>query len=213
MNVVVDSPQPHFVEDDRSAVVDAIAASDVVVLGPGLGRADETAVFLHDCLNSLRLLKKRVVIDADALALIAQHSLELRGIEAVITPHPGEAAVLLGVSAVEVQLDRFSAVHALFERYGVVSLLKGAGTLVWDGAHGGIIARGTPYLATAGSGDVLSGILASCLKGCENVFDAAVRGAYIHAVAGERASATSGGPIIASDIAWSAAAVIGDFER
>ena len=213
MNVLVESSQPYFVEDDCAAVVDAIAAADVVVIGPGLGRADETAQFLQGCLNSLRLLKKRGVIDADALALIAAHRLDLRGIEAVITPHPGEAAVLLGVSTGEVQHDRFSTVKALFERYGVVSLLKGAGTLVWDGSHGGIIARGTPYLATAGSGDVLSGILASCLKGCERVFDASVLGAYIHAVAGERASVVSGGPIIASDIAWSAASVIGEFEK
>ena len=95
----------------------------------------------------------------------------------------------------------------------MVSLLKGAGTLIWDGSQGGIIARGTPYLATAGSGDVLSGILASCVKGCECVFDAALRGAYIHAVAGERASQASGGPIIASDIAWSAASVLGEFEK
>lgn len=213
MNVLVESAEPYFVEDDAAAVVDAIAAADVVVVGPGLGRADETGLFLQSCLNSLRLLKKRVVIDADALALIAAHRLDPRGIEAIMTPHPGEAATLLGVSTGEIQNDRFSAVKALFERYGVVSLLKGAGTLVWDGQRGGIIARGTPYLATAGSGDVLTGILASCLKRCEGVFDAALRGAYIHAVAGERASAASGGPIIASDIAWSAASVIGEFEK
>ena len=213
MNVLIEGSQPYFVEDDCALVADAIGAADVVVVGPGLGRADETAQFLQGCLNSLRLHKKRAVIDADALALIAAHRLDLRGIEAIITPHPGEAAALLGVSTGEIQRDRFSAVKALVERYAVVSLLKGAGTLVWDGSQGGIIARGTPYLATAGSGDVLSGIVASCLKGCERVFDAAVLGAYIHAVAGERASAASGGPIIASDIAWSAASVIGEFEK
>lgn len=213
MNVLIESTQPYFVEDDCAGVVDAIAAADVVVLGPGLGRADETAQFLQGCLNSLRLLKKRAVIDADALALIAAHRLDLRGLEAIITPHPGEAGGLLGITAGEVQRDRFSAVKALFDRYGVVSLLKGAGTLIWEGSQGGIIARGTPYLATAGSGDVLSGILASCLKGSERVFDAALRGAYIHAVAGERASAASQGPIIASDIAWSAASVLGELEK
>jgi NAD(P)H-hydrate epimerase len=153
------------------------------------------------------------VIDADGLALIADQRIDLAGIDGVITPHPGEAATLLGVSAADIQKDRFSAVKALGDRYHIVALLKGAGTLVWDGSVGGIIARGTPYLATAGSGDVLSGILAASLKGCERIFDAVVRGAYIHAVAGERASAASGGPIIASDIAWSAASVIGEFER
>jgi NAD(P)H-hydrate epimerase len=131
----------------------------------------------------------------------------------VITPHPGEAATLLGVSTADIQRDRFAAVKNLVERYRITALLKGAGTLVWDGVSGGIIARGTPYLATAGSGDVLCGILAATFNRCERVFDAAVLAAYIHAVAGERASDASGGPIIASDIAWSAASVIGEFER
>jgi len=153
------------------------------------------------------------VIDADALTLIASHGLDIRGIEGVITPHPGEAATMLKTSTAEIQRDRFTAVKRLYEDYGVVSLLKGAGTLVWDGSHGGIIARGTPYLATAGSGDVLSGIIATCLTRRANVFDATVCGAYIHAVAGERASSSSGGPIIASDVAWSAASVVGGLER
>lgn len=213
MHVIIDDPRSHYVEEDLSALHDAIRAADAIVVGPGLGRDADTGRFLAALLNSLRALKKRVVIDADGLALIAHQRIDLAGIDGVITPHPGEAATLLGVSAADIQKDRFSAVKALGERYHIVALLKGAGTLVWDGSVGGIIARGTPYLATAGSGDVLSGILAASLKGCERVFDAVIRGAYIHAVAGERASAASGGPIIASDIAWSAASVVGEFER
>lgn len=213
MHVSIDDPRPYYVEEDLAALQEPIAIADAIVVGPGLGRAPETGRFLERLLNSLRSLAKRVVIDADALALIAAQGIDLAGIDGVITPHPGEAATLLGVSAGEIQRDRFTAVKALVDRYHIVALLKGAGTLVWDGSTGGIIARGTPYLATAGSGDVLSGILATSLKGCERVFDAVVRGAYIHAVAGERASAASGGPIIASDIAWSAASVVGEFER
>ena len=213
MNVVIDDPRPFYAREDFNALGDAVALADTLVVGPGLSRAPETARFLESLLNSIRALKKRVVIDADALTLIASHQIDLTGIEGVITPHPGEAATMLGVSTAEIQRDRFSAVKALYERYRVTALLKGAGTLVWDGNTGGIIARGTPYLATAGSGDVLSGILATSLKGCERIFDATVRGAYIHAVAGERASTASGGPIIASDIAWAAASVVGEFER
>lgn len=213
MNVILDSPEPHYTEDDAALLVEAIGAADSVVVGPGLGRHAETGRFVQRCIDSLRAMKKRSVIDADALALISMHQIDLKGIDGVITPHPGEAAMLLGVSNDEVQRDRFSSVKKLHERLGVACLLKGAGTLVWDGERGGIIARGTPYLATAGSGDVLSGIIATALHRCESVFDSTVCGAYIHAVAGERASQSSGGPIIASDVAVAAASVVGEFER
>ncbi len=213
MNVVIDDHRPFFVPEDSDHLGDAVAVADTLVVGPGLGRAPETARFLEAVLNTIRSRSKRVVIDADALVLIASHQIDLAGIEGVITPHQGEAATMLGVSTADIQRDRFSAVKALCERYHVTALLKGAGTLVWDGKTGGIIARGTPYLATAGSGDVLSGIVATCLKSSDRIFDATVLGAYIHAVAGERASAASGGPIIASDIAWAAASVVGEFER
>jgi NAD(P)H-hydrate epimerase len=131
----------------------------------------------------------------------------------VMTPHPGEAAAMLECSTAEVQGDRFATVEALQKRFGGVALLKGAGTLVYDGEVGRIIARGTPYLATGGSGDVLSGIIAACLSRGLSACEAAVAGAYIHAVAGEKASTASGGPIIASDIAWAAASVFGDLEK
>lgn len=210
MNVLCSNDSPFFEERDSAEVRKAIAEADVVVMGPGLGRAPETAAFLKVCLREVASMRKRVVLDADALQLVVSGRLSLKGLDAVITPHPGEAATMLGVSTAEIQADRFASVKRLYEAYGVVSLLKGAGTLVWDGSQGGIIARGTPYLGTAGSGDVLSGIIATCLKSCATLFDAAVRGAYIHAVAGERASASSGGPIIASDVAWAAASVVGD---
>lgn len=213
MNVVLPSSEAYYIEDDCGKLMDAITAADSVVIGPGLGRAPETAQFLRSALNSLQLLKKRCVIDADALGIIAANGIHLTGIEGVITPHPGEAAVLLGISNEDVQMDRFSAVKKLHERCGVVSLLKGAGTLVWDGERGGIIARGTPYLATAGSGDVLSGIIATCLNRFDSVFDSAVCGAYIHALAGEGASQSTRGPIIASDIAVASASVVGELER
>jgi len=212
MNVIIDDPRPWYVEEDVGALSDALSGADVIVVGPGLGREPETGRFLESLLNSLWASQKRVVIDADALNLIASRRIDLDGIEGVITPHPGEAATMLGVSTVDIQRDRFAAVKELVKRYHISALLKGAGTLVWDGLEGGIIARGTPYLATPGSGDVLCGILAASLNGRESVFETSVRAAYIHAVAGERASAASGGPVIASDIAWSAASVIGELQ-
>lgn len=213
MNVVLECERPRYVEDDAERLVEAIAAADSVVVGPGLGRDPETGRFVHRCVDSLRAMRKRCVFDADALALISLHQIDVQGLDGVVTPHPGEAAMLLGISTEEVQRDRFSAVKRLYDRLGVVCLLKGAGTLVWDGERGGIIARGTPYLATAGSGDVLSGIIATTLNRFERCFESTTCGAYIHAVAGERASRSSGGPIIASDVAWAAASVVGELER
>jgi hydroxyethylthiazole kinase-like uncharacterized protein yjeF len=213
MNVILESPASHYTEDDAASLVEVIGAADSVVIGPGLGRDPETGRFVQKCIDSLRAMKKRCVIDADALTLIASHRINLKGVAGVITPHPGEAAMLLGMSNEDVQRDRFFSVKSLQARFGLVSLLKGAGTLVWDGARGGIIARGTSYLATAGSGDVLSGIIATTLNRFDGVFDSTVCGAYIHAVAGERASQSSGGPIIAGDVALAAASVVGELER
>jgi hydroxyethylthiazole kinase-like uncharacterized protein yjeF len=212
MHVNVSGDTPHFVEEDCDELVEAIAQADSVVLGPGLGRSRETGRFVQGCLNSIRLMGKRAIIDADALTLMAVEGLDARGIEGIITPHPGEAASMLDSTPQIIQGDRFAAVKALRERFGLVTLLKGAGTLVWNGAQGSVVARGTPYLATAGSGDILSGILATSCIGCKNLYDAAVQGAYIHAVAGERAAQKTGGPIVASDIAFAAASVIGDLE-
>lgn len=212
MHVHVSGNTPHFVEEDCDELVEAISQADVVVVGPGLGRHRETGRFVQGCLNTIRLKGKRAVIDADALTLISSESISICGVEGIITPHPGEAATMLGTTTEVIQRDRFTAVRGLYDRFGVVSLLKGAGTLVWGETNGVVVARGTPYLATAGSGDILSGIVAECCVGGVDTYQAAVQGAYIHAVAGERATARTGGPIIASDIALAAASVIGDLQ-
>lgn len=213
MHVVLQGAEPFFTGADLRAVLPACERADVVVLGPGIGLEPSVAEFLTGLIAHLRSLKRPTVIDADALTLVVQEGVELRGLPAVITPHPGEASRMLGVSPGTVQGDRFAAVRALWERYGVVSLLKGSGTLVYGDRRGRLIARGTPYLATAGSGDVLSGVIAACLYRLNDALDAAALGAYIHARAGERASLESGGPILASEIALAASRVVGELER
>jgi NAD(P)H-hydrate epimerase len=118
----------------------------------------------------------------------------------VITPHPGEAAALLESRTETVQSDRFTSVRLLAERCGGVALLKGAGTLIHNGEKGCLIPLATPYLATAGSGDVLTGVVATYLSQGVDPFLAAAAAAYRHAWAG-CAAARKGTGVIASDIA------------
>ncbi len=214
MHALLSGELPHYEEGDSAAVLEQAARAQTIVIGPGLGRHPDTGKFVRRVLEGLSSMDTSLVIDADALFHCTREGLSIRGLRGVLTPHPGEAASMLGCSTLEVQDDRFASVEALQSRYGGVVLLKGAGTLIYDGTHGRIVPRGTPYLATGGSGDVLSGIIASCMskEGLRD-FDATVAGAYIHAVAGERASVASGGPIIARDIAWASASVIGELER
>ena len=189
-----------FHEGDHEQVLEAITRYDAVVLGPGLGTEASTGAFLARVLEALRGGKKRLILDADALNLIGAHTISLGGLSAVITPHPGEAARLLGVSSSKIQLDRYACARELAQRFGAVAVLKGAGTLIHDGSMGRVVADGTPYLATPGSGDVLAGITAACACRSDSLFDAASVGVWIHAQAGVRAAQRSGGPCIASDI-------------
>jgi NAD(P)H-hydrate epimerase len=125
------------------------------------------------------------VWDADALNLLAQGVVTLPA-QAVITPHPGEAARLLGISTAQVQADRPAAVRALAGRYRCVCVLKGSGSLVAspDGQLA-LCDRGHPAMATAGLGDVLSGLIGALLAQHMDAFAAACLGVWLHARAGE----------------------------
>jgi NAD(P)H-hydrate epimerase len=233
MNLILPGAAATLEPSDLSAILDACARADVVVVGPGVGLAPAVAEFLRQFVEALRksagaaageaaltttgnppgVVRPKLVVDADALTCIAAHSIQLAGLPVVITPHPGEAQRLLGTDPAVDAADRFAVVRALARRWGVVTLLKGAGTLVHDGSRGVLVARGTPYLATAGSGDVLSGVIAALLHRVATVQDAAVLGAYVHACAGERAAARSGGPILASEVAAAVSAEVGGLER
>ncbi len=208
IHLVLSGDEDSFSPFDIDTISPLLAKNDVVIVGPGMGTAPAARQFLAGFVDVLRQSTVSVIVDADALNIVAEEGLSLRDMKAILTPHPGEAARLLGVTGQEIQRDRFASARALAERYGVVTLLKGAGTIIHDGKQGAVIARGTPYLATPGSGDVLAGIIANCAARTSSLFDAAVAGAYIHAVAGEEASRKSGGVIIASEIAAAAAGVV-----
>ena len=144
---------------------------------------------------------KSLVVDADALNIIAESRTPGRE-DWILTPHPGEAARLLGTHTDDIQHDRLAALDRLVERYHGTVVLKGAGTLV--GAPGRIPAlceQGNPGMATAGMGDVLTGTIAGILAQCRDTWLAARVGVLVHAMAGDAAARTGERGLLAGDLA------------
>ncbi len=176
------------------AVVDAASRAGAVAIGPGLGRSEGTRELVRVLLDRL---DTPVVLDADALWEL--EPFEARSAPTVLTPHAGELARLLGTDAREVEAHRLDAVRRAASRYGSIVVLKGSDTLVARPRHGVLVASyGLPSLATAGSGDVLTGVVAAFLaKGMEPAL-AAAAAAVAHGVA-SRLVATQPGAV-ASDL-------------
>ena len=170
-------------------------AADVVAIGPGLGRGRRTRRLFDAALAA----EKPLVLDADALSLLAERPQKRS--DWILTPHPGEAARLLGTDAAAVQRDRLGSLRAIVERYGGVCILKGADMLVADDAGPAWVCdRGNPGMATAGSGDVLTGIIAALVAGGCDALRAAAAGVLLHARAGDRAAAAGERGIVAGDL-------------
>lgn len=152
----------------------------VIALGPGLGRGEWGREIFAHALSA----RQPMVIDADGLNWLAENPAHRANW--VLTPHPGEAARLLGCSTIEIQNDRFKAAHDLREKFGGVVVLKGAGTLV-QGAATGLCAHGNPGMAVGGMGDVLCGLIAGLIAQGLAPEDAAQAGVAAHALAGDAA--------------------------
>ncbi len=166
--------------------------ADVVAFGPGLGQSD----WARALFDRVATLTQPMVWDADALNLLAERP-QASG-NRVITPHPGEAARLLGVTAAEVQADRPKALAALQLRYGGTVVLKGAGSLVSSEPVPFLSSSGNPGMGTAGMGDVLTGIIAALLG--QGVDEASAVGVEAHARAGDRAAGSGERGLLASDL-------------
>jgi len=181
--------------DSEAGARPLMAAADVIAIGPGLGQSDWSKGLLEAVLAS----GKPLVVDADALNLLAQSP--WRGAQWVLTPHPGEAGRLLGCSAGEIQADRLAAVRGLMERYGGVIVLKGAGSLVLGpGGRPWVCDAGNPGMATAGMGDVLTGVIAGLAAQCRDLELAAIAGTWVHAHAGDLAAVGGQRGLLASDV-------------
>ncbi|VVP96387.1 Bifunctional NAD(P)H-hydrate repair enzyme Nnr [Pseudomonas fluorescens] len=167
----------------------------VLVVGPGLGQGAWGRGLLSAAANA----PLPQVWDADALNLLAEERVNLPK-DCVITPHPGEAARLLGMSTAQVQADRPAAAHALSKKYTAVVVLKGAGSLIAspDGRLA-VCHQGHPAMATAGLGDVLAGLVGALLAQGMDAFDATCLAVWLHANAGEQQGKCGRG-LAASDL-------------
>lgn len=180
-------------DDDISSL---IARADVVALGPGLTASGWSESMVAGVLNGK---PRKLVVDAGALRLLSRRKLPA---DSILTPHPGEAGALLDVSTQEVQRDRVAAIRNLTQSRQCTAILKGAGSLVAArGQSIGLLRCANPALATAGSGDVLTGITAAVHAVLENAADAATTAMVLHSRAGVDASEDAGNrSIVASDL-------------
>jgi NAD(P)H-hydrate epimerase len=183
--------------DGPQALAPLLERADVLAIGPGLGRsAWGHALWLTALDAGLPL-----VLDADGLNLLARDPRRFDR-AAVLTPHPGEAARLLGADIATVQSDRYAAARELAGRFGAVVVLKGAGSLIAhpDGRVA-VCPWGNPGMATAGMGDVLTGVVGALLAQGATAWEAACLGVGLHARAGDAAVAEDGERgLIASDL-------------
>ncbi len=174
-----------------------------VAVGMGLGQDDWSVKLLEQCIQ----LNKPMLIDADALNLIAQHDMTITS-SLVITPHPGEAARLLSnagkLSSADVQQDRFETIKKLYALFNqsesCIVILKGSGTLVYDGQTIKICHLGSAAMAAPGMGDVLSGIVIALMAQNINIADAAELAVCLHASAAELLTDDKTRGLLASDI-------------
>ena len=177
-----------------------VGLADGIVLGPGLGKSEWARRLWRHVLERTRL---PLVVDADALNLLAEQAIEHA--EWILTPHPGEAARLLDSTVGEVQAARRGSAEALARRYRAMIVLKGACTLVAeldksDEVSVVVCDRGNPGLATAGTGDVLSGVLGALLVQSKSPRLAARAGVLLHALAGDDAAVAGERGLVASDL-------------
>jgi NAD(P)H-hydrate epimerase len=183
-----------------------IQGKNALAVGPGIGQSDDTRALLQWLIAEGVAPRRPMLIDADGLNVVAQigaGALKRAAGPVVLTPHPGEAARLLGMSTAEVNADRISAARRLSELSGAAVLLKGARTVIAN-TEGDVYvnASGNPGMATPGMGDVLSGIVGALLGQGFTPLEALALGAFVHGHAGDRLAARIG-PVgyLAGDLA------------
>ena len=172
-----------------------IEKANAVVIGPGLGQSKWAVELFIAAIKSSKLL----VIDADGLNLLA-HVPEKKA-NWILTPHPGEAARLLGSTSAAVQQDRFAAVSGIQAKYGGIVALKGAGTLVAGKDEIAVSTTGNPGMASGGMGDVLAGVIGGLVAQGFSLKDAAQQGVHLHGRAADLAAEQGGERgLLASDL-------------
>jgi ADP-dependent NAD(P)H-hydrate dehydratase len=181
-------------------VLELAQANDVAAVGPGLGRSAEITKLVAYLPCNIRI---PMVLDADAINALAGQTDSLKSHSApiILTPHPGEFARLLGCDVPSVQARRQELAAQFAQTHDVVVLLKGHGTVVTDGRRVFLNRTGNPGMATGGTGDVLTGLIAALLGQGLEPFEAAQLGVHLHGLAGDLAQMELGeASMIASDL-------------
>lgn len=185
-------PMPHQdgkLSFDRQALESAFHGASSAAIGMGMGRSDENAKILRWMLENLSI---PLVIDADGLNTLAEMDLSIlseTNCKVVLTPHPKEFSRISKRQMSEVLADPIESARSFVATHGCIVLLKGSATVITDGHDALLVARGSGGMATAGSGDVLSGVIAALLAwSCENLLLTVAAGAHICGVAGEIAA-------------------------
>jgi hydroxyethylthiazole kinase-like uncharacterized protein yjeF len=178
--------------DAAKRVIEYAEGMSALVIGPGLGTHPETVHSLHDILRQIHL---PTVVDADGINALAAHPSGLGDQHAplVLTPHPGELARLRRATTGQIQADRLAAAQETAQAFGAVVVLKGAHTIIAEPAGQLTInPTGNAGMATAGTGDVLSGMIGTLLGQGYEPGLAACLAVYVHGLAGDMAAATLG---------------------
>jgi NAD(P)H-hydrate epimerase len=203
MTLPMEDLDGHLARGAVEEVLEAADRADAVVLGPGLGRTDEC----FELAQSLaRDLDRPLLVDADGLNALAQAGLESiagRSASTVLTPHAGELARLLGSESRHVSAHRLASAREAAARANATVILKGDDSLVVDrgAARVGVSAGGSPALASAGTGDVLSGVIGAFLAKGLDAFAASCAGVHAHSQAGWLAAVEYGpDSVIATDV-------------
>ncbi|RKD30068.1 NAD(P)H-hydrate dehydratase [Thermohalobacter berrensis] len=187
-----DNNTGHLLKENFYKIDNFVENMDVIAVGPGLGVDNERIELIR---NLLLTTDKPIVLDADGINCVSKDKniLKKRKGITVITPHPGELSRLLDKSIDDIQSDRINYAKYTSEEYGVITVLKGNNTIVTN-PKGELYINptGNPGMATAGSGDVLTGVITSFIgQGIESM-DAAIAGVFIHGLAGDLASKIKG---------------------
>ncbi|MDX1357864.1 MAG: NAD(P)H-hydrate dehydratase [Clostridia bacterium] len=203
---VEDGGKPFVSADGSADIIESLKNKSAIVIGPGLSVDSNSHEIFSRIMESTDV---PVIVDAQALNDLSLNKelLQKTKPNTILTPHPGEMSRLTGNTIDEIQDNRIGIASGFAREYGVIVLLKGHRTVVTDGTRVFVNTTGNPGMASAGSGDVLCGVIASCTAYISDTAEAVATAAYIHGAAGDRASVRYGeysmksGDII-SEIPW-----------
>jgi NAD(P)H-hydrate epimerase len=210
---LAETAQGTIAREALPAIENLLGTTSVCAIGPGMSRYREAPAILHQVLERAGI---PIVIDADGLNAVSEdiNILKDRQIPIVLTPHPGEMARLTGLTIEEIQADRLEIARSSAQKWGVTVVLKGSGTVVaYPSGEVFLNLSGNPGMATAGSGDVLCGMITGLIAQGLRPQDAAMVAVYLHGLTGDYVEKVKGQRgLIAGDIIEGLPEVLRGFE-